>query len=217
MLFIGLQFAIWAVTGLYMVYLDIHYIHGDSLVNNKQNKIETSRVSVSFNELLSQFPEAENIRLGQLVDSPIYRFSHKGQQHMLDAETGSLLAPITKQQASILAKREFSGSADIIALALITQNPPFELSARRLPAWRVDFAGFGSPTLYISATSGEVVTKRHSFWRIFDWMFRLHVMDYDDGADIDNILLSIIGILGLISTLFGVRLTYHHTLESVSK
>ena len=30
MLFIGLQFVIWSVTGAYMVFFDIDYIHGDS-------------------------------------------------------------------------------------------------------------------------------------------------------------------------------------------
>jgi hypothetical protein len=34
MLFVGVQFVIWSITGVYMVLFDIDYIHGDSLVIN---------------------------------------------------------------------------------------------------------------------------------------------------------------------------------------
>jgi len=36
MLFLGIQFLIWSISGAYMVIFDIDYIHGDSLVVNHQ-------------------------------------------------------------------------------------------------------------------------------------------------------------------------------------
>ena len=38
MLFIGLQFIIWSISGAYMVIFDIDYIHGDSLVVTHQRE-----------------------------------------------------------------------------------------------------------------------------------------------------------------------------------
>lgn len=214
MLFIGLQFAIWAVSGVYMVYFDIHYIHGDSLVKNKQPVIDSSNVVLTFTDVINQFPKAEQLRLGQLLSTPVYRFVLEGKQHLLDARSGKLIDGVDESQAKLIALSEFTGAKDIQDISLITENPPFELSARRLPAWRVDFAGISAPTLYISSLTGEVVTKRHSFWRIFDWMWRLHIMDYDDGVDINNVFLSIIGMLALLATISGLILTYHHVLRA---
>ncbi len=38
-LFVGLQILIWLATGLYMVVLDIDFIHGDPLVRNTQQAV----------------------------------------------------------------------------------------------------------------------------------------------------------------------------------
>ncbi len=51
------------------------------------------------------------------------------------------------------------------------------------------------------------MTKRHNFWRIFDWMFVFHVMDYVDGSA-ENKLLLLVTVLALFGSVFGVVLTY---------
>ena len=48
MLFLGLQFVIWSVTGTYMVFMHIDYIHGDSLISNPQPKINPDKLQYSL-------------------------------------------------------------------------------------------------------------------------------------------------------------------------
>ena len=48
MLFIGAQFVIWSVTGAYMVFFNIDYIHGDTLVINHQNKIDPNNINLKI-------------------------------------------------------------------------------------------------------------------------------------------------------------------------
>ena len=76
-----------------------------------------------------------------------------------------------------------------------------------LPAWRVNFDDFGSPSLYVSAQTGKLVGKRHEFWRTFDLMFSLHVMDYED-EDPSNQLLFWFAIFALLAAIFGAVLSY---------
>jgi len=64
--------------------------------------------------------------------------------------------------------------------------------------------------------SGLLVTKRHSFWRFFDWMFAFHVMDYVE-EDPSNKLLLIFAVLSLMASIFGVVLTYFRVFSSQSK
>jgi len=215
MLFIGIQFMLWSITGAYMVFFDIDYIHGDSLVINHQNKIKPEHLTYSSQTLFRRYPQAENLSVGLLIDREVYRFNVHNQQYIVDAANGKLLSPLNESSAIAVAKHAYSGDGKIIDAELITATPPFELSSRHLPAWRVNFDNIGAPALYISATSGKVVTKRHEFWRLFDWMFRLHVMDYDDGENVSNWLLFIFAILAFFATCSGLVLSYFKAIRPI--
>jgi len=214
MLFIGIQFVIWSISGAYMVMFDIDYIHGDSLVKNPQTTILPSNLEFSLQNLLREYPKAENIEVGKLIDEDVYRFSLAKEKYLVSANSGQLLSPISQEQARELAKHYYADGDPIVDIILITDNPPFELSPRALPAWRVNFDAFGSPSLYISAQNGMLMGKRHEFWRTFDLMWRLHIMDYEDGDEIDNLLLFWITIMGLAAALSGLILTYFRVFKS---
>ena len=96
MLFLGLQFVIWSITGTYMVFMHIDYIHGDSLISNPQTKINPDKLQYSLAKLLQTYPEAEQISVGKLMQQDVYRFSIPAinttiittQQVILNAQTG---------------------------------------------------------------------------------------------------------------------------------
>ena len=221
MLFLGLQFVIWSVTGTYMVFMHIDYIHGDSLISNPQTKINPDKLQYSLAKLLQTYPEAEQISVGKLMQQDVYRFSIPAinttiittQQVMLNAQTGERLSPLNQTAAIALAQYYYLGNEAITKVSLLNDNPPFELSARHLPAWRINFDHFSAPSLYISADSGLVVGKRHAFWRLFDWMFRFHVMDYGDAEEIDNQLLFWIALISTLAAVSGLTLTYFRVLR----
>ena len=205
MLFLGVQFVIWSVTGAYMVFFNIDYIHGDTLVKNQQVSLVDANVNFSIKALLREYPLAKKIELSSFLTKPVYRFKVGKDNVLLDANSGRLLSPITKTDAVTVAQQEYTGEGDIANISLITENPPFELRASVLPAWRINFDDFAAPTLYVSATSGKIVGKRHEFWRLFDWIFRFHVMDYQD-SEVDNNLLFIFSFFGLLAGLSGLVL-----------
>lgn len=217
MLFLGLQFVIWSVTGTYMVFMHIDYIHGDSLISNPQTKINPDKLEYSLAKLLQTYPKAEQISVGKLMQQDVYRFAiptkTATQQLMLNAQTGERLSPLNQTTAIALAQYYYLGNEPITDVSLLTDNPPFELSTRHLPAWRINFDHFSAPSIYISADSGLVVAKRHAFWRLFDWMFRFHVMDYGDAEEIDNQLLFWIALISTLAAVSGLTLTYFRVLR----
>ena len=214
MLFMGVQFVIWSVTGAYMVFFNIDYIHGDSLVKNHQIKIVPENVQYSLKELLEHYPNAKRISVGKFMDKDVYRFSVEEKKTLLDAKTGILLTPLSKATAVNVAKYYYTGDGAVVSVELISENPPFELGWWNLPAWRVNFDDFGSPSLYISSQSGQLVTKRHEFWRMFDWMFRFHVMDYGEEEDVKNSLLFWATLFGILACLAGLVLTYFRVFKA---
>jgi len=208
MLFVGLQFVIWSVTGAYMVIFDIDYIHGDSLVTDKQTFLKSEQIHYSIAQLYTDHPNAKGLELSTLLGAAVYRFNDGKIKYLLSADTGKSLSPINEDYAVLIAKHQYMhDKVTIKQISLIAENPPFELSARYLPVWRIDFDEFASPSFYISVQTGELVTKRHTFWRLFDWMFSFHVMDYVE-EDPSNKLLLVFAVLSFVASMFGIVLTY---------
>lgn len=208
MLFLGSQFVIWSITGAYMVFLDIDYIHGDSLVINHQGKIDANNIQYTLTDLYLDYPNAKDIRIGKFINDDVYRFSVNKKKTMLDVNNGGKLSPLTQSKAVEVAQYYYSGKGKVAKVELISEAPPFELSHRHLPAWRIDFNDFAAPSFYISSHSGLLVTKRHQFWRLFDWMFRFHIMDYGDDEDSSNHLLFYFAIFGIFASITGLVLMY---------
>jgi copper/silver efflux system protein len=218
MLFLGLQFVIWSITGAYMVFFNIDYIHGDTLVVNHQTKISPQNISVTTAQIHQKYPAAKNISLGIFINQNVYRFTVEGQTQLVNARTGILMSPLNKKQAISAAQHFYTGNDKINRVEFIADNPPFELSRRvhnALPAWRINFDDFASPSLYISAQSGELIAKRHQFWRLFDWMFKFHAMDYKKG-DVDSSLLFWFTALGILASIFGLILMYFRVFKDNS-
>lgn len=208
MLFAGLQLLIWAISGLYMVLVDIHFIHGEVLHKSDKQAFEQSPINVDIDTLLTHFPDATKIRLGWLIEKPVYRFETQDGFNMLDATTGKLIPSISKSLAAQVASSYLKELQAVDTVKLIMDDPPSEIGPRALPLWQVKFEGLNSLTLYINHQSGELVTTRHNGWRIFDVLWRLHIMDYSEGEDIDNLMLNVFTICGFLAVLAGMILLY---------
>ncbi len=199
-----------------MVIFDIDYIHGDSLVVNHQIKVNADEVTYPLSALRQQYPDAKNIAVEMLIDQAVYRFTENEEKFVVNATNGKQLSPFSGDYAVKAAKHYYSGDGEVSEFELITENPPFELSPRALPAWRVNFSDFGNPSIYVSAQTGQLVSKRHEFWRIFDLMFSLHVMDYEE-EDPSNKLLFWFTLFSILASIFGGVLSYFVIFKNQAK
>lgn len=216
MLFIGFQFVIWTISGAYMVIFDIDYIHGDSLVLNQQTRLNAKVLDYSIAQLYQDHPQAKQIELATWIDKEVYRFAAEGKKFLISAKNGKQLSPLTQAQAIKMAQYVYAGQGKVESAKLLTDHAPFELNPRFLPAWRIDFDDSEKTSLYISAESGKLVTKRHQYWRLFDWMFSFHVMDYVD-EEVDNKLLLWFTLLALFAAFSGAILTYYSFFKRADK
>ena len=220
MLITGLQFLLWTASGFYMVLTDIHFIHGESLISQQKQDIDWQQVTYSVNALRADYPDANDVSLSMFSGSPVYRFRDKENDDMwkmLSARNGKVLQPLSQTEARTVAISALSTNAPIVSTRLFTSEGPDEVNPRHLPYWQVTFEGWMTPTLYVSAATGDIVTVRHNFWRIFDWMWRLHIMDWDDGSDVDNIILISFAVSGLLAAILGAHLTLFHFKRPVKK
>ncbi|HEX8257936.1 MAG TPA: hypothetical protein VF589_09900, partial [Allosphingosinicella sp.] len=77
-----------------------------------------------------------------------------------------------------------------------------------LPIWRVDFGDEGNSSFYVSGTTGKLLERRNDSWRLWDFFWMLHNMDYANRASFNHPLIVAVtfGILWL--TITGVWLLF---------
>ena len=85
-------------------------------------------------------------------------------------------------------------------------EPDSEIRGRALPVWKVAFAQPESLNLYLDPWTGEILARRTDRWRVFDFFWMLHIMDFEARDNFSHPLLQIAAALGLIIALSGVVL-----------
>jgi uncharacterized iron-regulated membrane protein len=209
-LIVGLQVLIWLATGLYMVVLDLDFIHGDPLVRNMQQAVavpDSSALSVAA--LRVQYPDATDIGLRPVMGKSFFTVTTPQNRYLINPRSAQVISPLDEEFARNIAVFHFNGDASIREALLIVSDPPREIGSRRLPLWRIDFNDRYSTSFYIDPYSGALVTRRHQYWRIFDFFFMLHIMDYDERSDAHNLLLQIAQFTGVTFAITGLWLLFY--------
>ena len=186
-LFVGLQVIIWSLSGLYMTAVHIDMIHGDHLIRAAiPMSVEASGLKDPIGVAVAN--GADNVRLAWVRDQPAYLLKMAAGETVVDAATGRPVAALSEAEIRSIAAATYTGREAIASATLITEIPG-EIRGRKPPLWRVEFAHWNKPTFYFSPTTGELLTRRHELWRIFDFVWMLHIMDYDERENVNNWLL----------------------------
>ncbi len=203
-LFVGLQVVVWSLSGLYMTAVHIDTIHGDHLVRQRQpSGVELTALQDPL--ALAARTGADDVRLAWIGDRPVYVLARRSGDRLVDARSGQPMVPPTGVQIRALARSIYTGN-DPIASAELISDIPAEIRGRKPPLWRVEFDHWNKPTFYLSPTTGELVSRRHELWRIFDFVWMLHIMDYDERENVNNPLLRVFTWAALLLALSGAWL-----------
>ena len=98
-----------------------------------------------------------------------------------------------------------------ISIVEITENKSgSEYRGRSLPLYKIEAINEESEEInvYLDPYSKEVVAIRSNQWRIWDFMWGIHIMDWNERDNIGNIFLKVFSILALLSALSGIYLFF---------
>lgn len=204
-LFVGIQALLWTVTGLYMTAVHIDYIHGDHLIRTPGPAPYDLAALADPGPLIAATPEAKALRLSRVLGQPAYVVEGAGAPAVFDAVAGRRLAPLPEDAIRAIAVSRYRGD-DAIARVELLDEVPDEIKGRPAPVWRVEFDHWNQPTLYLSPHTGELLARRHELWRIFDFAWMLHILDFEAREDVNNLLLRAATLVTLLMTLTGALL-----------
>lgn len=201
-LIVGLQVLIWMTSGLVMSVLPIEVVRGEHLVNRTGHEVLGKVQGVRPLEdvvAAAQGPvEAVTFRIqgGRLTAE----VTGGGKSALVDPYTANRLPPIGKDAAAAIALRSWKGTANpSVAVEQVEEvSPEFR---GPLPAWRVTLNG--STRVYVGADNGQVRAVRTDTWRIYDFLWGLHIMDWKEHDNFNNVWLMSFAASGLLFALTG--------------
>ncbi len=217
-LILGIQFFLWTIGGLYFSWSNMDEVHGDhqkahihpisadvALVNPKEI-IDQIKLKDSVNFLL-------DIRLIQILNRPFYQIAYSKEHdrgikiQLANAKTGELRTALSKEESIEIAKKNFLNETPVKSVEYLTNtNGHHEYREQPLPAFAITFSHPTNTTVYVASELGTVQKFRNNKWRIFDFLWMLHTMDYQSRDNISNWLLRAFSIFGLFTIMSGFTL-----------
>lgn len=200
-LIVGVQVILWVVSGLFMSAVPIETVRGEHNIQKAEAAVLSAGALAPLSAILTG--AATRAELFMLNGAPAWRIDRGGKpDSLVDARTGQVLSPLPAGIVVQIAKADFSGRGDVVGVTLIDKDPPIEYRSA-LPVWQVRFNDPDDTRLYVSPVAGKVVARRSQTWRIYDFLWSLHIMDYRGRDDFNHPLIVIAATLALVMSLTG--------------
>jgi uncharacterized iron-regulated membrane protein len=197
---IALPFLAWTISGLVMVLRPIEIVRGEGLLK----PLAPLTTAVPVPPAIGPRPVA-SLSLEQRQEGSrwIVRYADGGSR-LADAATGRLLPPLGATDAAGIVAARYSGKAKIAAVDRTSaDHPPLDLR-KQVDAWRVTMSD--GTRFYLDSSTGEVVARRTRWWRFYDFMWGLHIMDPVGRENSSNPFVIGFGALALVGTVMAVIL-----------
>ena len=215
-LILGIQFFLWTLGGLYFSWTNIDEIRGDNLKNENPTLVfdqDLVSPSLFLKHHLNSSDSLISLRVVSVLKKPFYEmvYNSKGSEEvkLINALNGKMRLPLNKEGAISIAKEKLNVEATVANVEFLTAtNGHHEYRERPLPAYAITFNAPASTTVYVSQDYGNVQTFRNNKWRIFDFLWMMHTMDYQERDNLNNWLLRAFSIFGLVTILSGFTLYY---------
>jgi uncharacterized iron-regulated membrane protein len=196
---VGLPFLAWTVSGLVMVVRPIETVRGEDLIS----------AAPALPAGLTPVPPAigprplVSLRLEAGPDGPRWLLKYAdGAARLADASSGRLLPPLAAADAARIVEARYKGKARIAAVDRTSaDSPPIDLR-REVAAWRVTMSD--GTRFYLDSSTGEILARRTRWWQVYDWMWALHIMDFETREDAHNPLLIGFAVASLVTILLAL-------------
>ena len=194
---IGVPIIIWTASGLLMVVQPIETVRGSHLRSATPGLDAIQPVAP-----LLEGRQTKSLTLQQNSAGPFWVIAYAdGGKRRADALTGALLPPVSAVEADALASAARSRPAAIRSVTRFdADNAPMDQRSGR-PSWQVVFDD--DARFYIDADTGELLAVRTKFWRAFDFMWGLHIMDLQTREDTSHPILIGSAALALVGSILG--------------
>lgn len=205
-LFVGIQLLLWCISGLVFTLLEPKNVSGELLASPPPVPTLTEDAILTDPSAwmgIYAGRSVHEVSLRPFGGGWVYRIAHDGGVELRRATDGAPLV-IDAVRARRLALDHYRGEGRLAGVSHLAKPT---LETREAGAtWQAEFDDPAGTSLYFSADDGTMVAARTDAWRVFDFFWMLHTMDYAGRDDFNNPLVILVGSAALWIGITGVLL-----------
>ena len=183
-IFVSIQLLLWTISGIYFAYNKIELVRGEQY----------------------RLPKNVEYRIFDRLGISIIETIEYGEKSYKTYPDGNLIKPLTKEEAIKITAQKTT--LNPLEVSFITELYPGAEYRGSLPVYKVKTDTKDDINVYVGYMTGDIGSIRSDSWRIWDLMWSLHIMDYRERDNINNILLQILSILALVTSISGITLFF---------
>ena len=183
-IFVSIQLLLWTISGIYFAYNKIELVRGEQY----------------------RLPKNVEYRIFDRLGISIIETIEYGEKSYKTYPEGNVIKPLTKEEAIKITAQKTT--LNPLEVSLVTELYPGAEYRGSLPVYKVKTDTKDDINVYVGYMTGDIGSIRSDSWRIWDLMWSLHIMDYRERDNINNILLQILSILALVTSISGITLFF---------
>lgn len=205
-LIIGIQLLLWTLSGAMMAILPMDEVAGGEARSSPtvQPVPATDRWPAVRQQLGNSLVTGVSLR--PLLDRPVFEVGTADGVRLFDAATAEPVA-VDAQLAREIAAAAYPGEPRVRNVEPLRELT-LPVREHKLPIWRVDFADEENSSFYISRTTGELLERRNDTWRLWDFFWMLHIMDYAKRTSFNHPVIWMFGFAAVWLAVTGVWLLF---------
>jgi len=184
-IFIAIQLLLWTLSGIYFAFNKIEMVRGEQY----------------------RLPLDTEYRIFKRLGEEIIETNENGLKTYLTHPDKLPVKNLLPEEAITIAKEKTS-LIPIEVSFIEKEERGVEYRGRRLPIYKISTDTKDGINIYLDPITGDIAAIRSDSWRAWDLLWALHIMDYQDRDNINNILLKIFSVLALISSITGIILFF---------
>lgn len=200
---VGVPVVMWTVSGLVMVAKPIEEVRGSHL------RQDVEEAPLALDQIGPIKVESGLVKAATLSSSngvPIWKLEYTDGGIVRYSATGGQLPPLSEADARAVVMQEIKGGNEIESAVLFdAAEVPFDFR-RPLNVWQIALKD--GTHIYVGRDTGNIEAVRTRWWRIFDFMWGIHIMDLQEREDTSHPILILFAALGVIGSLLGCILMF---------
>ena len=199
-LIISIQLLLWTISGIYFAFNKIELVRGEQyIIKDKPSSIEINNLNISSN--------VKNIEIFKRLNQWVVKVEMDAGFKYQDL-LGNEVYELSPNEAIEVVKLKTILSP-IDAIKINESSSRSEFRGRSLPIYKIKTDSSDDTNVYVDVMSGKIVAIRSDSWRVWDFLWGAHIIDYKERDNINNILLKIFSVLALFSSLSGIALFFN--------
>lgn len=200
---VGIPILMWMASGLFMAARPIEEVRGNHL------RIASDQPAVALpSDVVPEIdqPLKETRAFMQDGRAIMMLIAMDGSITRLDWESRTPLPPVDEAGARSIVAEQIVGGSDVTTVRLFeANNAPFDFR-RPLLVWQVVLDE--GTHVYVGRDTGQIEAVRTRWWRAFDFMWGLHIMDLRSREDTSHPILILFAALGVFASILGCILMF---------